>query len=447
MKCSKVLTVLVAAMISGLAIKAQSGRTLSLRECVETGIRNSLDVVQRDLQAQREEVNWKQSKGDMLPTFQGTINHSLNIGRNVDANNNYTNTQFTSANWSLQSGITLFNGLRLWNRLRSSQFAYEASKLEWQQQKDNLTLDIILAYLQILTNQDQLEMARIQTAQVQEQVNRLEILNQQGAILPSDLSDMKGQLANNRLAEINTANALETAKLTLAQLMNIPYDSTLQVERLPVEEFDMDYASTPDSIYQVASEQLAMVKATEMRTKSAAKTVQAARGNLIPSIGFGGSANTQYFSNFTDPNNNNKTIPYTDQLKNNYGFGFGIGITIPILNGFFAQNQVKMAKINLKEFEAVEKTTLVQLRQSIERDYVNMKAAVNRYQALVEQVAALTESYRAAEARFNAGVGNSVDFLTVRNNLDRANINLIIARYDYALRTKILDFYQGRPLF
>jgi outer membrane protein len=445
MKCSKVLTI-VLAMFSGLVLNAQTGHVWSLREAVETGIKNSLPVNQRDLQAQREEVGWRQAKGDMLPSLNGNINHNLNIGRNPGADNTYSNNTFTSANWGLNSDVTLFNGLRLWNRLRSSQYAYEAGKQEWQQQKDQLTLDIILAYLQILTNRDQLTLARVQTAQVQEQVNRLEILNNQGAILPSDLSDLKGQLSQNKLNEINTANALEQAKLSLAQLMNIPYDSTLQVERMTVEQFDINYNSTPDSIYRLASEQLAIVKAPEYRRKSAEKTLAAARGNLIPSIGFGASYGTQFYSNFTDASTN-KTIRYYDQLKNNYGFGFGIGINIPFFNGFFARNQVKLAKINLKESELIEQTTQVRLRQSIERDYVNMQASVSRYQALVEQVAALTESFRAAEARFNAGVGNSVDFLTARNNMDRANINLIVARYDYALRTKILDYYQGRPLF
>jgi outer membrane protein len=445
MKCSKVLTVIVA-MLSGLVLNAQSGHVWSLRQAVETGLKNSLLVNQADLRAQREEVSWRLAKGDMLPDLIGNINHNLNIGRNPGADNTYSNNTFTSANWNLNSNVTLFNGLRLWNRLRSSQYAYEAGKLEWQQQKDNLTLDIILAYLQILNNQDQLTLARVQTAQVQEQYNRLEILNNQGAILPSDLTDMKGQLSQNKLNEINTANALEQAKLRLAQLMNIPYDSTIQVERMTVEQFDINYNSTPDSIYKVASEQLAIAKSPEMRRKSAERTLAAARGNLIPSIGFGASYGTQFYSNFTD-NNTNKTIPYYDQLKNNYGFGFGIGINIPFLNGFFNRNQVRLAKINLKDFELQEQTTLIQLRQAIERDYMNMRTSVNQYQALVEQVAALTESFRAAEARFNAGVGNSVDFLLARNRMDQANINLIVARYNYALRTKILDYYQGRPLF
>jgi outer membrane protein len=72
-----------------------------------------------------------------------------------------------------------------------------------------------------------------------------------------------------------------------------------------------------------------------------------------------------------------------------------------------------------------------------------MYAAADRYKVLLEQVTAYTESFRAAEIRFNNGVGTSVDYLIAKNNLDRANIDVITTKYDYVLRTKILDFYQG----
>ena len=75
-----------------------------------------------------------------------------------------------------------------------------------------------------------------------------------------------------------------------------------------------------------------------------------------------------------------------------------------------------------------------------------MNTAWDRYKVLLDQVNAYQESFRAAEIRFNAGVGNSVDYLTAKNNLDRANINLISAKYDYVLRTRILDYYLGAVL-
>jgi outer membrane protein len=56
-------------------------------------------------------------------------------------------------------------------------------------------------------------------------------------------------------------------------------------------------------------------------------------------------------------------------------------------------------------------------------------------------VAAFAESFRAAEVRFNAGVGNSIDYMLAKNNLDRANLSLIMTRYDFLLRRQILDYY------
>lgn len=434
------------AMFCGLVVQAQTGKTMTLREAVETGTKNNLLVNQAGLNMQRAGVNWQQAKGNMIPSLTANIGHTFSSGRGLDrVTNAYVNQEQYNADWGLGTDVAIFNGFRLWNQLRATAFAFDAGKWELQLAKDNLTLDIILAYLQILTNQDQLELARIQTAQIQEQVNRLEILNNQGAIVPSELSDLQGQLANNKIAEINSKNALETAKLSLAQLLNIPYDSTLQVQRLPVEQFDMNYASTPDSIYAIASQQLAMSKAPELRRLSAEKYVQAARGNLLPSVGLSGGIGTAWSSTARDGSNNK--IGYYDQLKNNYGTFVSVGVFVPILNNFVARNNVKRARIDLKESELIEANTQIRLKQIIERDHLNMVASVNRYRALVEQVTALTLSFRAAEARFNAGAGNTIDFLTARNNLDRANINLIVARYDYALRTKILDFYQGRQLW
>jgi outer membrane protein len=76
-----------------------------------------------------------------------------------------------------------------------------------------------------------------------------------------------------------------------------------------------------------------------------------------------------------------------------------------------------------------------------------MSSASERYKVLLEQVIAFTESFRAADIRFNAGLGTPIDYLTAKNNLDRANINVISAKYDYILRTKILDYYQGKQLW
>jgi len=72
-----------------------------------------------------------------------------------------------------------------------------------------------------------------------------------------------------------------------------------------------------------------------------------------------------------------------------------------------------------------------------------MEAVYNRYQSLQKQVKAYEESYRINEIRFNNGVSNFLNYVTSKNNLDNAKVNLVNAKYEYLLRVKVLDYYRG----
>jgi outer membrane protein len=452
------------------------GNKFTLQQCVETAITNNLQVKQSGLQSESAEVYYRQAKNNMLPNLFADVNHGINQGRSIDPfTNNYINQQVNYGNYSLSSNTPVFQGLLLQNTAKQNKLAYNASKAEFQQTKDNIMLQVILAYLVALNNEDLLTQAINQATVSRSQVERLDIMNKDGAIPPSQYFDLKGQLANDEISIINNRNAMRSAKLTLSQLMNIEYDSSMQLERLNAEQYATAYEGEVEKIYETALQQLAIVKGTDLRKQSAERGVKAAKGNFYPSLYFNGSINTNYSSVATEsiyqnttnevtPNyvvisgiNNpvisptknytNPKITYSDQFTNNYNPSINLSLRVPIVNSFRARNQVSLAKIALKNAEYVDQTTRIQLKQNIEQAFLNMNAARERYYATVDQVAAFAESFRAAEVKFNAGSITSVDYLVAKNNLDRANTNLITVRYDYVLRTKILDYYQAKPLW
>ena len=449
---------------------------LTLQQCIETGIANNLPVLQSELQSQTAEINWKQAKANRFPNLNATVSHGINRGRSIDPfTNSYIDQQVNYGSYGISSGVTLFNGFAIQNDIKQNKLIFQAAKMESQQAKDNLTINIILAYLQVLNNEDLLSQSRSQYDLSDKQVERLTILNKEGAIAPSELSDIKGQLANDELSIINNQNALETAKVNLCQLMNIQYDKNLELERLEAGTFAVRYEDTPDLIYQAALEKFALIKAVDLRKQSTENAVKVARGQLYPLLNLNGNANTNYssaatqdiFINTTDVastdyvvvngvptsvirkqnNFNSQKIKYNNQLNNNLFNSISLNLRIPIFNSLQARSRVSLAKIDLKNNELVAQTTRIQLRQAIDQAYINMTSASDRYKTLLGQVDAYTESFRAAEIRFNAGVGTSIDYLTAKNNLDRSNINLINAKFDFILRIKILDYYEGKKLW
>jgi outer membrane protein len=466
---------LITAFVSS-AFFATAQNKLTLQQAIETGIKNNLDVLQSDLLMQKADIAYKQSKESMLPNLNASADHGYNYGRSIDPfSNAFINQKVGFASYGASSNIVLFHGLSLQNGLKTNKLAYAASKLELQQAKDNLTINIILAYLQVLSAEDVLTQSREQVLVTQKQVDRLGVLNQSGAILPADYYDLKGQLATDQIAIVDNEANLETAKLSLVQLLNIPYDKNLEVERMPEANFNTNYSATPDSIYQTALKQFAQVKAANLRTQSAEKNISSLKGQLFPTLSFGGNINTNYssvatrdyFLNTTETpssnyvtvdgaqypvivkqnNYNTKKINYSDQLSNNLFYTIDLGLTIPLFNAGRVRNQVKLAKIDLKNTKLVENNTKTQLQQSIERAYVNLTSSSEKYKLLQDQVNSFAESFRTAEIRFNAGAITSVDYLIAKNNLNRAQSNLIIAKYDFVLREKVLDYYGGKALW
>lgn len=458
-------------LLFSLASPAQSN-SYTLEQCIETAIRNNIDVKQRELQSRSAEVAYKQSKTNLLPTVNGVVNHGMNQGRSIDPfTNSYVNQKVNYAGYGIGSSVVLFNGQSQFKSIKQYQFAYDASKMELQQAKDNLALNVILAYLQVLSNEDLAEVSRNQVEVSRKQVERLEVLNKEGVINPSQLYDLKGQLKDDELTAVNNQNALATAKLSLAQLMQLPFDPAMKVERIGMEELVQKYAPSVDEVYNSALKELSLVKAAELRTESAAAAVKALKGTLYPTLLLNGNLNTNYSSaasrevllnsseistsNYvvvngskvpvmTKINNySSERIDYKSQLKNNVFSNIELSLRIPLFNSFRTRNRVKLANIELKNVALAEENTNIQLRQEIERAYLNMSNAWERYTISQEQVTAYAESFRAADIRFNAGVGTSVDYLIAKNNLDRANMNLVMAKYDYVLRKRILDFYYG----
>ncbi|NCD72218.1 TolC family protein [Mucilaginibacter agri] len=409
----------------------------TLQQCIDIAIRNNLDVKKSGLQMDRDRIYWNQARENLIPTLSGDVSRNINNGRSQDPTTyTYVNQQITYDQYGLNSSVVLFNGLNLMNSIKQTSLAYQAGKMDFEQAKNDITLNVITTYLQVLQSEDQESQTETQIEVSKQQVDRLTVLNKEGSISPSDLSDVRGQLATNKISLIDAHNAKYAAKLNLMQLMNVPYNKDVKLKRLPADLLPGQYSLTVDQVYANALTGLPLVKAADLRLKSAEKAVSASKGLYYPSIVLQGGLASNY-SSFD-------STRYHTQINNNYSYGFSVGLHLPILGNFKTRNNVSLAKIDRLEAQYTTETTKIQLKKNVDQAYINMRSAYERYQTLTDQVDAYSESFRVAETKFNAGVITSVDFITVKGNIDRAKLSLIGARYDYFIRVKILDYYQGK---
>jgi len=463
---------LIALLVAAVLFAKAQTATLTLKECIDTALKNNISVKQSELLMNTAGINFQQAKYNRLPGLQSTYSYGVNNGRSIDPfTNSYLNQQLQFSNVDAQASIPLFNGFQLKHSIKQNELAFAGATMEWQQRKDELTLQVILAYLQVLNDGDAIVLARQQAAVSKQQVERLKVIADEGATPPGNFSDLKGQYAGDQLAVVNAENNYAVSVLALTQFMNVPYNSQLQFDKTGLQDEVEQFKILPDEIYALSIQKLATVKASELRISSNAVAVKAAAAALYPRVSLFGGASTNYSSaaqlstflsstfaptdQYVVVNGNNipviskqdmyssTPIAYGNQVKNNISTFFGVSAIIPIFNGFRTRTAVKLAKNDEKASRLVAANIRQQLRQGIEQQYVNINAVYKRYQALKEQADAYNESFRIAAIRFENGVINSPEYLIAKNNIDRTNANIIIAKYEYLLRKKILDFYMG----
>ncbi|MCG2460080.1 TolC family protein [Flavobacteriaceae bacterium F89] len=468
-----IFTVFILSIYSGTA-QNDNRVTYSLSDCIEIALNNNLDLKSAALKAKTSEVNFHQTRNEMLPTLNGNYDLGVSNGRSIDPyTNDIINQKLTFSNAGLGLDALVFNGFRLMNSIKRDRFQLKASEMQTEEARQDLILAVTLAYIQILNGKDQVELAKSRLETTQQQLDRLHVLYKEEVGNPADYTDMQGQIAMDQMGVIIARNNQQEYVLKLLQLLNTDLDPNAQVtfDSFKGLVSSEKYPLTADQVFDESLQNLATFKSKQFQINAAIFGIKAARGNYYPNVSLFGRLNTSFSSSaqsftetgtivretgeFVDINNDqypvmrNETqfdgtsIGYADQFNNNFNSVFGVSVQIPILNGFRAKNRVALQKI-LKEESLIDfENTKLSFKQSIDQAYLKMESAYDRYFILQDQVKAYEESFRVNEIRFNNGVSNVVEYITSKNNLDSARLNLSNAKYEYLLRVKILDYYRG----
>ncbi|WP_296380911.1 TolC family protein [Winogradskyella sp.] len=467
----KQLTYAIILMMSLIGFaQTQSEKSYSLDECISIALENNLDLKSTNLLANSAKVNYQQSKANLLPSINGNFNLGVNDGRSINPfTNDFINQELTFSNLGLSLDATIFNGFRLLNTAKQNRLNKKASELEVEAAKQDLMLNVTLTYLQVLNARDVLGLtkARLETTKQQLKIQEDFYENESGN--PADYADILGQVASDETSVLVSESSLNNAKLSLMRLLNLEKSTDVDAKSL-ILDFET-YNLSADEVYTQALQNLATFRARELRIEAAKKGVSIAKSQFTPEISLFGGLNTNYSSAaelFTSTGNSivetgdfvtvagqdlpvmteqtsfaSENISYSDQLDNNLNTVVGVAVNVPLFNGFRAKNNVALEKIRVEESVLELERTHLDIKNAIAQVHFDMEVVYKRHQSLLKQVEAYQESYRINDIRFKNGVSNFLNYITSKNNLDNAKVNLTNAKYEYLLRTKVLDYYRG----
>lgn len=418
----------------------------TLEQCVEIALTNNLTLKRTELNQKVTEANLLESQGQRIPSLSVGGSSSYRWGRSLNpVTNLYETNELITFNPFADARINVFNGLRNTNSIAQSRVDLEAGLLDIEASKNQISLDIINQFINVVFNREQVKIAENQLKTSEEQLERTKKLVQAGTLAIAEQLDLQSTTSTNRVEVINAKNNLRLAKLNLAQAMQIPFTEDFDVIE-PEFEINESLMATEDAknIYDVAVEIMPEIQSATKKAESAELGTKIAKAGFYPSLAISGNL----FSNYADqPKNAQANFdPFSDQMRNNLSQSIGASLNIPLFSNFSNRASVQRARAQYQISQIAEMEAKNKLRQDIETAYNQALAAEQSFEATKFRVESLQESFRVAQQRFDLGAINSVDFQVAQNNLFNAQADLLNAKYTYIFRVKVLDFYLGNPI-
>lgn len=475
----KKLVIVLFSLVLYQAQGQQSAEKWSLERCINYALEQNLQIQNAGLSLETAEIGLNQARLNRLPNITAGGSAGNRYGRSIDPTTNlFVDTRVGNIGFQAGSNVVLFQGGQINNAINQNKAAVLAAQNNMEAAEFTVATNVATTYLNVLFAKAQLENAQFQVENTGRQLQQTSRLVDAGALPLANKLDIEAQYANDELAVVNAENQLAISLLNLKQAMLLDASVPLDIEE---PEIDLDAMqlnlANPGEVFRVAVTNQPSVRAAEFNYQAAEFGLKSAKGTLYPTLSVGYSAFTNYsdirdqafrpdgtFTTVLAPIGfvgttgdvvvreqqipGGETISYTPsrQFRDNISQSLNLSLNIPVFNRFQARNNVARAKVQLRQAEIQTLEAKQTLRQSIETAYTSAVAASKTYQANTKRVASLEEAFRAAEARFNAGAVNAVEYQVATNNLFQARNELIRAKYEFIFRTKLLEFFMGKPL-
>tara|TARA_B100001175_G_scaffold154512_1_gene130906 strand:- start:623 stop:1930 length:1308 start_codon:yes stop_codon:yes gene_type:complete len=408
----------------------------SLEECVKYAVENNITILQAQNSLLSSEQDIISAKGNFLPAVNSNISGSGSFGNIELYAGEFVDREFYSTSLGIGFSQNVFNGFRNINLLNQSKINFERNQLELKRLKDDISLNVANAYLNVLFNKENLELAKSQVDFSLFQMKQVSELVEAGTEPLSTLIESKAtysrDIQNLTLAENNHDLSL----LNLAQLLQLKSDNfDIQVIKIDTPSANLlyndintilDYALTNRNEIKVAERDVELAKLGTKISKSAYLP------NISMGYGFNASAN---FSNLSQDDN------FINQINDNKGHSLNMNISIPIFNRNQTRTQVEKSRIQEKTTNLILDQVKLNLESTIQRAFTDARAALRTYEASLLSLESQELAFENANERFSLGALNTFDLEQARIRLLNAKSSLINAKYDFIFKTKVLDYY------
>lgn len=403
----------------------------SLEDCLKQVQKSSLKLQAAKLKEQKAEISVKQAKSASYPTVNASIQNTLFDHPFIDNEDHYR------LNLGISGSYTLWDGGSKSLNVESSELSKTAASFATKQTLRTLQENVINAYMSLLAATENFKVATSAVKLSKVEYENYKILFEAGSITKKDLTQSEANVLQKQVAALSAELNVNTATTTLKQLLEIT-EEDFKIQSLSINFESADSLPSISTLKQISENSKLNnpgLKADSVTLMASKKNTQAVSkdNSITVTLGANSSTGLQAW----------QSNAYKEQLKKGWQNSITLGINIPLIDGGVTNNKILQAQVSETENQVALQENLKVLDNTLEKLYINALNADLQWKAASMQVQAETEALTVAEEQRNAGALTYTDFLTQKNNLEKANITLVNAKYTSILARKLLELYQG----
>lgn len=438
----------IAVLLFGTGWNINAQKYWTLEECIKFAQERNITIKRKELLTYSSKNILFQSRMNMLPSLGAGAEHSYSSGRALNTDEyKWENAKLQQGSLGVQADLVLFNGFQNINGIQKSKYDLLQSLSDLDKSKNDISINVAVAYLAVLFSEELLQVANSQLELSQLQVERNKKLVEVGNIARGNLLEIQAQAAREQVTVTNAENELNIAYLNLTQLLELDSIGDFRIVR--PDSITMDAVAPLESvrdIYEQALSNMPEIKSSEYYLKSTEKQLAIARGGLSPRLTLSGLYYSRYNESAVDPLDPNASYSYMSQIDDNQYKQLSLSLNIPIFTRYTTRTRISNSKILVKDAEYNLTGTRKDLYKAIQQAHADATNAYQNYLSRKEAVLSSEEAFKYTQQKFEVGLASAVDFNIAKNNLTKANSDLLQSKYEYIFKNKILDFYKGTPL-
>lgn len=442
---NRIATLFVVGLSLMMAPLSAKARQWTLRQCIDYALENNISLQKTRLQRLSSMEDVKQSQAALLPSlnFGTTQNMTYNpwpqTGRAVVAGDQVQTSVdkiYYNGSYSLNANWTVWNGNANRNTIKANKIAAEKAALDSATTANSIQEKIAQLYVQILYSIDakKVNESILATSKTNEQ-RGMEFV-QQKKMSKADLAQLSAQRAQDEYNVVQAESSIRDYKRQLKQLLQITDDEEFDIE-VPTTTDEMALQDVPElqGVYVSALAIRPEIQNAQLGIASSELQVKIAKAGHMPTVGL----NAGFSTSTTSMN----TTAWGTQLKNNFNVGAGFNVSIPLFDQRQTKTAVNKAEIQKQSYMLDLKDQQTTLYSTIENYWLQALTNQNMFKAAQESRRSAEESYHLLSEQFKYGLKNTVELLTGRDNLLKAQQSELQSKYLTVLNLDMLNFYKN----